>query len=88
MDVSKMTAREMRHVISPSKDMYADALDLIVDAGWEFVRDKGSPEYAHGWWIHPDHHSKNRPRGDSKYLHFGAWDTLMLYVKPRESFGR
>lgn len=75
-----MTSRDMRCCISPSQEMYAEALEMLEKAGWKWMRD--SRVYLNGWWTHSGHPTQSRPNGDSKNLHLGAWDTLMLYVKP------
>lgn len=83
MTLAEITYREMNSIIAPTKEMYFDAVDLLIDLGWKFQADPrlDKPIYSHGWWINKDHPTKNKLVGDSKNFYFGAWDTLRLYVK-------
>lgn len=76
-----MTAREARS-INPTRDQLVAAFDYLISLGWRPVTDSRAdkPAYTFGWWVHPQHETKCRPVGDSKNIHFGAWDTLKTYV--------
>ena len=78
-----MTAREARS-INPTRDQLIAAFDYLIGLGWRPVAadrpDK--PPYTYGWWTKAGHETKSRPVGDSKNLHFAAWDTLKTYVLP------
>lgn len=81
--IEKLTAREMR-TINPTKDMLIESFDYLISLGWKPVADAhpGKPAYSFGWWVKSDHPTKCRPVGDSKNLHFAAWDTIKTYIAP------
>ena len=78
--MDQITAREARAII-PTKQMYFDTVDYIVSLDWYFRPDcRAENPYNTGWWMHPDHPTKNRPVGDPGNFHMKAWDTFKTYV--------
>lgn len=83
--LNEMTARELNAIRTPTKNNLVDAVELLIANGWQWKVSQACPAhitnpYTYGWWVNPNHETKNRPVGDPGNMHFKAWDTLRLYV--------
>lgn len=80
--LTELRGREARQ-INPRQDQLIEAVEILITAGWKFQPDQAAiaeNPYTIGWWTLAGHPTKCRAVGDSRNLHFGAWDALLNYV--------